>query len=78
MHTFILSLLLQCFLPLFSNDTEFTGLSVVNTDTQTRDVSITAVSMDTGSQATGRITIPPDGQRARLLNEIMWLLRTNY
>src|SRR5687768_7145973 len=72
MVSFILAFALQSFFPLFgSNPGEFTGLSAVNPDDQSRDYVVRVTPEDGGTPRTGRITLPANGQRGLVLGEIV-------
>jgi len=72
MMTFVLAFLLQCFLPIFDvKSQEFLGLSLLNTDVQQREFTVTSRSPEGTAVQTGRLTLPGGGQRAGLLREIL-------
>jgi len=63
---------LQCLFPLFETGLgEYVGVSIVNTETQAREYTVTATNpAGTGTQ-TGRVTLNAGAQRAFLLNEVV-------
>ena len=70
--SFVLMFALQCLFPLFDADAGgFTGVSIVNTDTESREFTVTATSADGATAQTGRLTLNAAGQRALLLTEIL-------
>jgi hypothetical protein len=71
MYTFILALAMQCFLPLFSASADFLGLSLVNSESQSREFTITATPSGGSNGAVGRLTVPANGQQARLIGEML-------
>ena len=72
MTTFFLAFALQCLFPIFDlNPGEFLGLSLVNSDTQEREFTVTVTSSDGVDVRAGRLTIPASAQRARLVREIL-------
>jgi hypothetical protein len=71
MHTLIFALAVQCFFPLFSEVSEFLGLSLVNPDSQPRLFTVTATPASGAAGTSGQVTVPGNGQRARLLHEIL-------
>jgi hypothetical protein len=72
MATFFLAFTLQCLFPIFDlNPNEFLGISLVNTDTQDREFTITVTSSNGTDVGSGRLTIPAGAQRARLIREIL-------
>jgi len=71
-YSFIFVFALQAFFPLFgSNSGEFTGLSVVNPDSKVQGYSVSVTTENGGTTRTGRLTLPANGQRAQLINEIV-------
>src|SRR5262245_9603554 len=63
---------LQCLFPIFETSAgEYLGISIVNTDTQEREFTVTATSAAGTNVQTGRVTLNPGGQRAFLLREVV-------
>jgi len=70
--SFLLIFTLQCLFPIFDLEAnEFTGMSIVNTDTQTREFTVTATSPDGTNAQSVRLTLNASAQRAGLLREIL-------
>jgi len=65
--------MMQCVFPIFdfSRADEFLGVSLVNTDSQVREFTVTATAPEGTAPLTGRLSIPAGGQRAELINEIL-------
>ena len=65
MATFIFAFLLQCFFPIFETSvSEFLGMSIVNTDAQTREYVVTARNSEGSVSREGRINLAPGNQTA--------------
>jgi len=71
--TFFLLFSLQCLFPIFDSlrVDEFLGLSIVNRDNQPREFTVTVTAPEGTNVQTGRVSIPPGGQRAQLINEVL-------
>jgi hypothetical protein len=68
---FMLIFALQCFFPIFAPEVGgFAGLSILNSESQVREFTITAVSPDGNDVNTGRLALNAGAQRALLLNEV--------
>jgi hypothetical protein len=77
MMSFVLMLTLQCLFPIFDPDTEFTGVSVVNPDTQSQTFSVSVSSSD-GSHSFGTlVSLQPGAQRVGSLKEIVPIAPTS-
>ena len=67
---FILMFTLQCFFPIFDlGQPDSTGISMVNTDNQTREFTVTVRAANGGNAQTGRVTLNARAQRALMLRE---------
>ncbi len=63
---------LQCLLPIFETGAgEYLGISIVNTDTQRRDFTVTATAANGSRLQAGLLTLNPAAQRAFLLQEVV-------
>ena len=72
MTTLLFALLLQCFFPLFdASSLQFVGLSVVNSDAQSREYVVTTRHSDGAGVQDARFSLPAGNQRAFLLPEVM-------
>src|SRR5262249_26196669 len=71
MHTFVLALALQCFLPLFDVGADYVGLSVVNNDSQQHNFTVQVNSPDGQTSQSAVLPIPAGNERAFLLNELL-------
>src|SRR5262245_8096410 len=70
--SYVLIFALQCLFPIFDLDAdEFTGVSIVNTDTQTQQFTVTATPPDGSNAQSARFTLNPGTQRSALLREIL-------
>ena len=70
--SFFLIFTLQCLFPIFDFEAnEFIGVSIVNTDTQTREFTVTATSQDGTNPQSTKLTLNASAQRAGLLKEIL-------
>ena len=69
--SFVLIFTLQCLFPIFDLDAEFTGVSIVNPDTQSQTFSVSVTSSD-GSNGRGAfVRLQPGAQRVASLKEIV-------
>jgi hypothetical protein len=69
---FILMFTLQCVFPIFDVlQRNSTGISMVNTDTQTREFTVTVRAPNGGNAQTGSVTLNARAQRALMLREIL-------
>jgi len=63
---------LQCLFPIFETAAdEYVGISIVNTDTQLRDFTVTATAANGSRLQAGLLTLNPASQRAFLLQEVV-------
>lgn len=70
--SFFLMFALQCLFPILDTTTaDYTGLSLVNPENQSREFTVTTTSPDGTNVQTGRLTIAAGNQRALLFNEIL-------
>src|SRR5262245_50765143 len=69
--SFVLMFTLQCLFPIFDLDAEFTGVSIVNPDTQSQTFAVSVTSSD-GSSAQGTlVSLRPGAQRVASVKEIV-------
>src|SRR5262245_4411796 len=69
--SFVLMFTLQCLFPIFDLDAEFTGVSIVNPDTQSQTFAVSVTSSD-GSSAHGTlVSLRPGAQRVASVKEIV-------
>src|SRR5262245_3826127 len=69
--SFVLMLTLQCLFPIYDLDAEFTGVSIVNPDTQSQTFSVSVTSSD-GSHGFGSlVSLNPGAQRVASVKEII-------
>jgi len=71
MMSFVLIFTLQCLFPIFDFDAEFTGVSIVNPDTQGQTFAVTVMSSDGSSGNAALVSLRPGAQRVALLKEIV-------
>jgi hypothetical protein len=71
MMSFVLIFTLQCLFPIFDVDAEFTGVSIVNPDTQTQTFAVAVISSDGSSVNAAFVSLRPGAQRVALLKEIV-------
>src|SRR5688572_14801351 len=68
---FLLAFALQCLFPIFDAGAgEFVGLSILNSDNQLRQYTVTAVSPDGNNVQSGQVSLAAGTQRALLLTEL--------
>jgi hypothetical protein len=69
---YVLIFALQCLFPIFEAEAdEFVGVSIVNTDTQTREFTVTATSPEGTNSKSSRLTLNAGSQHTALLKEIL-------
>ena len=72
MPALFLTLLLQSFLPIFdAPDSEYIGLSFVNTAADSADVTVAVTESDGSGVQSGQITLKAGSQKALLIQEIL-------
>ena len=75
MPTHFLIFFLQCLFPIFDSGafggSEYVGVSIVNTDTQAREYTVSATNPAGTVTQTGRVTLNGGAERAFLLNEVV-------
>ena len=71
MMSFVLIFTLQCLFPIFDFDAEFTGVSIVNPDTQGQTFAVTVMSSDGSGGNAALVSLRPGAQRVALLKEIV-------